>query len=124
MSFRTALTCIFLLVFLDCSENRNLPNISSYPLVCHLKSSCTEILCCMNVDFIEKTIELYLKLNQDLQLLEIGIGKHKLLLSLIGFDFGEIYLTYLYYKMRKDVFTVVCKFVHHYFVKQVPTGLF
>ncbi|CAG2247494.1 unnamed protein product [Mytilus edulis] len=73
---------------IDCSKNRLLPNISSYPLVCHLKSSCTEISCCMNVDFIEKTIELYLKLNQDLQLLEIGIGKHQLLLSLIGFDFG------------------------------------
>ncbi|XP_052081233.1 uncharacterized protein LOC127719257 [Mytilus californianus] len=73
---------------IDCSENRLLPNISSYPLVCHLKSSCTEISCCLNVDFIEKTIEVYLKLNQDLQLLEIGIGKHQLLLSLIGFDFG------------------------------------
>ncbi|XP_071145134.1 uncharacterized protein [Mytilus edulis] len=72
----------------DCIEDTDLPNITSYPLVCHLKSSCTKISCCLKLEFIGKTIEVHLGLNQDLQLLEIGIGKHQFRDSLLGFDFG------------------------------------
>lgn len=77
-----------ILYFVDCIEDTVLPNITSYPLVCHLKSSCTEISCCLNLESIRKTIEMHLGLNQDLQLLEIGIGEHTFLDSLLGFDFG------------------------------------
>ncbi|XP_076086925.1 uncharacterized protein LOC143057500 [Mytilus galloprovincialis] len=72
----------------DCIEDTVLPNITSYPLVCQLKSSCTEISCCLNLESIRKTIEVYLGLNQDLQLLEIRIGEHTFLDSFLGFNFG------------------------------------
>ncbi|VDI33335.1 Hypothetical predicted protein, partial [Mytilus galloprovincialis] len=73
---------------IDCHDDTIVQNITTYPLVCHLKSSCTEISCCLDIEFLQKTIEVRLKLDNDLQLLEIGIGKHQLLLSLLGFEFG------------------------------------
>ncbi|CAG2204549.1 unnamed protein product [Mytilus edulis] len=74
----------------DCIQDTVLPNITSNPLVCHLKSSCTDISCCLNLDFIGKTIEVHLGINQDLQLLEIGVGRHQFRDSLLGFDFGNL----------------------------------
>ncbi|VDI06314.1 Hypothetical predicted protein [Mytilus galloprovincialis] len=73
----------------DCPENVTLPDLTANPLTCQLHSSCTSVECCMDVPFIGKTFRAILDLNQDTQILNVGIEKLQFPISLLDFEFGK-----------------------------------
>ena len=75
-------------IYTDCPLNVTLPDLSTYPLTCQLHSSCTSVECCMEVPFIGRRLTAMLELNQDTQILNIGIEKLQFPISLLDFKFG------------------------------------
>ena len=75
-------------IYTDCPLNVTLPDLSTYPLTCQLHGSCTSVECCMEVPFIGRRLTAMLELNQDTQILNIGIEKLQFPISLLDFKFG------------------------------------
>ena len=71
----------------DCNDTLSLTNLPSY-VNCHIGSSCNEVQCCLDIDRVGKTLDVFLRLDACRHTLTLGIEDLEVEYSLLSFTFG------------------------------------